>query len=167
MSPGFMSATDFFRETRNYFRYLLDTYGFVVAAERTPGHADIAEVVLNAPTWCVVVYREHAYVNIMVGPIQPDTRRLYDLGHVIAFLDRSSEAEAMWFGCQVDIFADYSRLMHTQLEWWSKTLREYCDRLANLFSEQVYPTAQPELEAWREQVEMAIRRNLSNRSAVE
>lgn len=165
MTSSFMDASEFFQQVERYFRYLFDMYDFAVATEEAPGYADIAEVVLNARTWSAVIYREHVYVNIMVGPIQTEKRKLYDLGHVITFLDGSSETDAMWFGYEVDISKDYSSLMLAQLNWWSNILRENCDRLAKLFNEHVFLIEQPALEAWIEQVEMAIRHHLSSRFA--
>ncbi|MFN2168530.1 MAG: hypothetical protein ACK2U9_20025 [Anaerolineae bacterium] len=165
MPSGFMSATEFFQQVQDYFHYLFDNYGFTVATEETHGHADIAEVELDSSGWRVVIYREHAYVNIMVGPVQSESRVLYDLGHVIPFLNGNDETEAMWFGPEVKMSSDYVSRMHMQLRWWSEVLRENCDRLTDLFADDVFPAKQPQLVAWTNQVEEAIRRHLSGRNA--
>lgn len=156
-----MSATEFFQQVRTYFHYLFDTYDFAVANEEAPGN-NIAVIELDSSTWRVVVSRDNSSVFVMVGPNQYGKRKLYDLGHVITFLEGGSEDEAMWFGSRIDMSREDIDRMLIYLEWWSDILKPYCDDLARFFAESFF-IKEPDIEIWRWQVEKAIRNDLVGR----
>ena len=161
MGTGSMEASEFFKQVKSYFRYLLDEYDFMVASEKAAHSADYAEIVLTSREWRVSIAREYGFVFIGVGSSTPDERGFY-LSHVVAFLDAIPPSRAIGFSPKFNEFLDYSDRIQAQLRWWAETLRPYCDRIAGLFNKEVYAVKRPELVACSELIEREMRQELSH-----
>lgn len=160
MDTNHMRASEFFNQVKAHFRYLFDEHDFTVASETADSSADFAEIVLASDNWQVSIDREYGFVFVGVGPSAQDQRGFY-LSHVVAFLDASPPSRAIGFGPSFDESLNYSDRIHAQLRWWADVLHPYCDRLAGLFTKEVYAVKRPELVAWSELIEQEMRRELS------
>jgi hypothetical protein len=149
MTEDRMSAIEFFSESENHFRYLMDVHGLVEVAREDTGHWDVCEVTLQSPEWGARIGRERGSAFMYVGPTcAPDT--WFDIGIVITFLEREGAATTdLWFGPKIGWSVPYDTRLRRQLAWYAERLRPYPAQVAAIFRARTWHQTHPALLAWK------------------
>ena len=149
----------FFDKVRQYFRYLIDDYGFSVAREETSRSFDNCLIVLQSSNCRVRVVRDRGTVFVEVGPRSaPDVHRppsspnlWFDVSTVVVFLIQESKTGKWeWFYESPDESLEDEAKTDWQLAKTAVKLRPYLNDIFRLFREDVFKQKQKELEEFRQ-----------------
>jgi len=144
-----LSHAEFFLLVTKYFDYLIDSYGFSVTDEQTDSQIDACELKMETQNWYVRIGHEYGYVYVHLGPY-PTPRAQFGIGDIITFLEKGNkQSEILWFGPKRSDSLDYTSRIHNDLKWYADTLRLYCERISELFRENIFREVRAELDQWR------------------
>ena len=148
-----LTAPEFFREAKRYFRFLIKDYGFSAYGRDYPGHL-CRSLIMERGNLQIDISQERDVVDIFFPPDDERKGAYTDIWDLVTFFERedgksSKEVAERVISPKLDNSLDERSQIIFQLELYSKLLNQYLDRIVSFLDEETFKSREIEFENWK------------------